>query len=358
MMWGDPHFAPFDGTSPGIFTNLVVGGTPQHNRYWAVKSSRVKIQGMAHTKYSYFAGVAITGSFIQNHELVAYTDVSWDGKKIGLSGKPVVYWDGKKILQSGERCPEILKSENGKKNVGCIIKPMKGVELSRSQGFHKIKHSAFDVSRVFDVKKKKAILANARLKTETVFHFKLPGNVEVLTTLTWPRTLALIKMPRQKGQDGWCGNFDGKPEFAPDETFVSNAPDTPETLKKKNDFTVAPRDDLFRKAGLGRPQFMQVESDSAAEGTQNATSGYHGCDTPEQLEKAKSACAHLLLVQIYEACIMDACETGDTKAAVQDAEETSAVIMAFGRKGKERKGKGLGSTRASVNEEDDGCVCD
>jgi len=244
-------------------------------------------------------------------------------KESAVPGHPlppeiVVSWDGKKILESDG-----------------TIEPARGVELSRGKEFVKIKDS--DLNQ--DVLKMSNMGAgHSWYNHDTVYHFKLPGNVEVLTTLKWLRAVGFIKMPPQSGQDGWCGNFDGKPEDNGKDRF------------NQNQFNVAPSDDLFLKeAGLGQPRLMQIESDSAADGTQNATARYHGCDAPGQLEKAMSACAHLLQAQIYEACIMDVCETGETKAAVQAAEETS-MMMAFGRKG---KGKASG---ASMRE--GGCVCD
>lgn len=298
-MMGDPHFYQFNG-----FKAESVGTT--NNHMWMVKSSKVKIQGLAWESLSWSAGVAVSGPFIQNQVLMAYN--SWDAK--GELG--IVTWNGKKVL-----------TRDG------VLNPMRGVELMRTHG------SAFlsgtkKIESFFSDRNEFANLGQMipeikrKWSRSKVYRFRLPDYIEVYVVFEKsgkdrigrarpPGADVLIKMSPSASQKGVC----------------STGSITP----------VDPEDDMFLKAGLGKPQFMELASHSASKSDKSTEP--NSCQQNDGWDRTVVAkCAHIKEAIIRDACIFDACASGSIDKAVEAAND--AVLL---------------RAMTSIDDEDRECKC-
>jgi hypothetical protein len=289
---------------------------------------------MALSEPQWFGGMAVSGSFMENHVLMAYNGFGVKGRQ---TASGIVTWDGKEIL-----------------NRDGVLRPARGVELIRKRG-HQFKPE--ELHEYFLGRNE--IIRNVLKNWEktTVYHFKLPDNVEVLliflsnqddsmvVTINGenkvlrgnPGAEALIKMPSQGQQEGWCGNSNGN-KVDDSTRFSLYSPFLGEERLSHRVQRLSSRDNLFIKAGLDKPVLMQTMGNSSAMGRHSAKGGQiprlTNGDIPchvDQLEKVKAACGHVKNEMIRQACISDACTTGQTEVAVLNADEVS-VMMAMGKK--------------------------
>lgn len=302
-MYGDPHFITFDHSDP---RTVELVNNPGLNHFWLVRSRSVEIQGLAWGKGSWAAGVAISGSFIGHHKLIAYN--SWDlqdqqGKKNPFKGS--VTWDGKRI-----------QKRDGETN------PMRGVKLTLQPG----KHFFGDLKKVFENTRlhdaMRALIHRWSTSTSNRVHlFELPKQVKVWIIFTVadhnqrdtqsPGAEVLIQMPSFRDQAGYCGNFNGNPS----DDKVGNVP------------PLRARDDMFRVAGLGKPQLLQT-----GRAMQNSTRDL--CEADDSLySKAMSVCEHLDDIAIWQACIFDACSSGDPELAAESTDDMLLLRAMSGSRG-------------------------
>jgi len=161
VLWGDPHVKTFDKSRSVFYSE---------GDFWIVKSPAVKIQGRFQatdwtkkndqTDYSSMTGIAVSGSFMQGHKIQVDS----------MLGS--ILCDGRHVLN----------------NFG-----------ETSCGNAKI---------VFDGVGALVDSAMAFLPHKVV-HIQLPLGVFVQVN-RWPNFInAKIDMPKQNGQDGVCGNFNG-----------------------------------------------------------------------------------------------------------------------------------------------------
>lgn len=309
-MYGDPHFRTFDGSDPQV-TKIVKmwGSDPRLNHMWMVRTRSVEIQGLAWGDGSWAAGVAISGSFIGHHKLIAYNSMDLQQKK-GIDNyfQGSITWDGKQI-----------QTRDG------VTKPMHGVRLTSQplKDFTEMPR----MRQGGDEKKR-------------VHRFELPKQVTVwiiFTTIHWngklpirhhPGAEVVISMPSYKGQGGWCGNFNGDP-----------SDDKPGSVRFQG--PLRSKEDMFRRAGLGSPQLLQT-----GRTMQNSTRD--PCEADESLfSKAESACQHIDDTAIWRACMSDACTSGDPEMA----EETTEDMLLLRALSSEKRN----AASFPVDEEDDCC---
>merc|ERR1719428_852904 len=94
-MFGDPHFVSFDNATFKFRDSKL-------NKFWAVHSKAVQIQGLSRGHASRMLGIAVTGPFIGNKRLVAYkTAEGTDHRANHWKQAPLkVLFDGKEVLSA------------------------------------------------------------------------------------------------------------------------------------------------------------------------------------------------------------------------------------------------------------------
>jgi len=296
LIFGDPHFVRFDGTfvmSPHL--------APLHY-FWAVNSATVKIQGHAtgNTKHangdwqsSWVGGLAVGGSFLQGHTLVA----SMNGPRSIESGI-VVKWDGQEVLKTARRfSPPDLS----------------GVQFIRDTGKNHLPPDAV-LKKVFrNLYYKKWV---QKWKNADVYSFKLPANVEIFIIRSGGNNLhsiqAVVRMPPQGDNAGWCGNFNGEKGDEPKGRGHIDYDRDDDPGRNFPGYFVEPSENLFKQAGLA---LVEVPQDYSATGV---CSG-------EAFSRAARACSHISEAGIRDACIEDICASGRVEIA-QAAADDIAVI--------------------------------
>jgi len=266
VLWGDPHIRVFDSDTPPAVDIYNAGD------YWIVLSPSISIQAR-YLPTQYTNGQAATdslavgGPFMQNHTLVIES----------LVGQ--VLWDGEPILESIPsefnkegflRARYHDDSEGGSLDPGQGHLSLRSVEVVFPHGFH--------------------LVVN-----------RWPQHIDVMITMR----------PQSGGQDGHCGNFNGKA-----------SDDTTELIKERMGTQVPAAASLFPTKLNAETFGLQTARDMKLE----------DC-APEVLAKAKQVCAQvsdnlLNTGSIFaESCVFDVCFGGEEYAvedAVVDRQATSA----------------------------------
>jgi len=162
-LWGDPHIFTFDRSRLVFYSE---------GDFWIVKSDTVQIQGRFQatdwtrkndqTDYSSMTGIVISGPFLQNRKIQVEP---MDSGKIKCDGQEILHQFG------ATKCGEAM-----------IKYDQQGQLVDSAMAF--LPHK--------------------------VVHMVLPGNV-ILQVNRWPNFInAKITMPQVTGQDGVCGDFNGK----------------------------------------------------------------------------------------------------------------------------------------------------
>jgi len=283
-MWGDPNFITFDGKKMRLAND-------QLNNFWAVSSTSVQIQGYATDVGSWMQGVAVGGSFLRGHKLLAYRD-GRDGN--GRGGTIRVFWDGQEGSQS---FPEWVQFQEDKGSnhlpSEAVLRKVFGKNFCRS---------CLD----------KTLKA---WRNSNIYTFKLPGEVEIFiqmdtfsATSSMRKSVAvLVKMPPKGSHGGWCGNFNG---IADDDSILKDQLKPPD----ENWFARAP--DLPTKRPL---LLMNVSREASGTGAP-----CEGAAVQEILQ----ACAHIAEADIRNACIEDICTDRRFGAALDAADEV-AIMQAM-----------------------------
>mmetsp|Transcript_93295 Transcript_93295/g.269433 ORF Transcript_93295/g.269433 Transcript_93295/m.269433 type:complete len:411 (+) Transcript_93295:119-1351(+) len=160
LVWGDPHFETFDHSFPSFF---------EEGDQWLVKSNTVSIQGrfLATPFTNGLAAtnsIAVGGPFLHGHTIVV--GPLEGGGRITVDGNPVL------------------------------------TAFPSTYDLHGIATLSYnDVGNLVDD-------AQGHLEKRIV-HMDLPSGVRV-QVMRWANHINVqVTMPRQEGQDGYCGNFDG-----------------------------------------------------------------------------------------------------------------------------------------------------
>lgn len=287
-MFGDPHFITFDGGHPD-FNNQAL------NRFWAVRSSRIHIQGHATGTGSWVQGVAVGGPFLGSHRVTAVRNPN-------NHGLMTVHWDGEQVLTS----PSSSFSALGGK-----------VNLHREVGNTHLPDEA-DLKKIFAMADKEKnwyqleTVMKAWRESKEIYTFQLPSKVEI--HIVWSRLPGeqtaeiLIKMPPQASQGGWCGNFNDKKDTS-----------------KSDHNAVNPGEDLFKRSGL----VMAMAADEANDPQEavDAASMSSGPCKAEARAMAEHACGHLNDLVIREDCVQDICKSRHIEKAMNAADDIA--IMKF-----------------------------
>jgi hypothetical protein len=174
-IFGDPHVVSFDGKHASYYTP---------GEYWIVKSSTVIIQGKyaalpSTNGLAVVKGIAIGGTFLHGHKLLIST----------MEAGAVVTYDGAPVVNG---FPGSGKTADG---LVSVLYNQAGAMMDEGKG----------------------LTGQARTNAQMhVLHINLPLQV-TLQVNQWnePGEGAYmnvkITMPRQPGQDGQCGNFNGNP---------------------------------------------------------------------------------------------------------------------------------------------------
>jgi len=242
LLWGDPHIETFDHGFPNFY---------EEGEYWVVKSPTVYIQarylatpftnGLSATHQ-----IAVGGPFLGGHKVV-----------VGPMENGQITFDGQAILQTfpstfSNACGVQL-SYNGE-----------GKLVDNAQG-HLDKH---------------------------IVHMDLPLGVH-LQVMRWANHLnvRITMTPREGGQDGSCGNFNG-----------NMADDSTEAIKSRIGQRVAPADLLFNVPAQVGPGGQHVTITDCAQAKR---------DHAMEVCKAKQPAAG---GKLLESCIFDVCFAGDQYA--------------------------------------------
>jgi hypothetical protein len=300
-VFGDPHIVTFDKESgtENMFAE------DRLNRFWAVRSSKIDIQGYASGAGSWIQGVAVAGSAMNGNTLVAYRDASnWNTMKVLWNDKSVLESEGSEFKQDG-------------------------VELYRVVG-NKYLPAQQELEKIFEIPDKEKNWYDLGRTIESwkthrnVYTFKLPGKLEIY--MIWSRQTGeaaaevLIKMPPQVGQGGWCGNFNGKK--GDDQGARDRGP-------------IDPRDDLFKKAGIS---LVESEAVVAAPRVRNSTTTPAPC-AGETRAVAEMGCEHIKEDDIRESCIVDVCTTKHLEVSMRAADDVAIMkqVQSVGNKKCETK---------------------
>lgn len=286
-MWGDPNFITFDGKKTRL-------ANEQLNNFWIVTSTSVQIQGYATDVGSWMQGVAVGGTFLKGHKLLAYRD----GR--GGSNAIRVFWDGREGSGSFPAWVQ-FHEEKGSNHLPseAVLRKVFGDNFCRSC-------------------LEKTLSA---WRNSIIYTFKLPGKVEIFmmmdtfsATSSMRKSVAvLVKMPPKGFHGGWCGNFNGNAgddstakdqKAPPDENWFARAPDLP----KKGRFLLM---DVSRNA---------TETRTPCEGEADMNEA--------EIQEILQACAHIAGADIRNACIEDICTDRRFGAALDAADEV-AIMQAM-----------------------------
>jgi hypothetical protein len=248
-LWGDPHVIGFDQLDADKSKAYSFYGDGD---FWIVKSSRVSIQGrFLGTQYTEglaaTSQIVVSGAFIHGHKI-----------EVGTRDSGVLMVDGKPVLTT---FPSSYKGDD------------------------------FEV--VYDANGPWADVTPEGNEKRSV-HIHLPLGVKV-TVNQWTNYMnVMIEMTPQPGQDGICGNFNGKP-----------ADDTTQLIMARIGARVHARDKLLSGEApiVFTPQMEQMLQ--------------HECDATKKAAGA-SFCTHSTGLPdsdpVVKGCVFDACFGAEVRA--------------------------------------------
>jgi len=330
LAFGDPHFVTFDGgkeTLIPVERFPVLKGCP----FWFVHSRSVLLQGLATRNKGFLVGFAAGGSWMSGHTLVVakWTSpgrVLSDSEPKTLKNIPVrVYLDGKQILKA-----------DGDRYFGS------GLDLRR----YRAKSLALSDRDLEELDPKEKIprwwwKAYWREKGKPKYHFILPNGVHVHLTDSEGIDV-VIKMTPAKGQEGWCGNFNGIPEDAgrmrgridDQQTFFTSVKELSLLggAEETNSSQTVDRNRSHSAWSIFKPWTWNLFSTAHPEEEETrAIAPYAAIQTndlkdernqkvlqdcsPELLQEAAFKCNRLPEKELRDDCKYDVCMTGDPGAA-------------------------------------------
>lgn len=278
-----------------------------------VHSSTVQIQGLASKGKGFMLGFAAGGKWMSGHTLVVAkwtspNQLMSDGNPKTLVKTPVrVYLDGKQILK-----------KDGDRYANSVL------DLHRYRANQmKLSSKELDELDPNDViprwwwkdKFRDEWVYKGEKITNAKYHFILPNGVHVHLTDRTGLEL-LIKMPPADGQEGWCGNFNGKSgdssedmlgEFQPGESFFTSVKKL-SLLGASEPETEASAWSIFKPWTWGaRGTAMSEEEEK--ESTQKVL---EACSSAL---KEASNCSSIPEKDLRDSCFYDVCVTGDPGVA-------------------------------------------
>jgi hypothetical protein len=259
------------------------------------------MQGLATKDSGFLVGFAAGGDWMSGHTLVVAkwhspNQVLPDGKKGTLIKKtPVrVYLDGKRILKrDGNRYSNSVLDLHRYRSKTMKLKQK---ELDELDPKHIIPRWWWK-DRYKEAGKAK-------------YHFILPNGVHVHLTDHTGLDM-IIKMPPVDGQEGWCGNFNGK---------RGDGDVLGEFQKVESFFTSVKKLSLF---GASEGSSWNILNPLTWGGSSTATpEKFEEIETIERVLKAcspalkeASNCSHIAEKELRDYCFYDVCFTGDTSMA-------------------------------------------
>lgn len=180
-VFGDPHFVTFDGAQTTLVGDHVT---------WLVKTDQMHLQTLEKGSEGFLMGFAAGGPFLQGHRLVVFKDSE--------HGPVHVTFDGTEILQA-----EVDEFHNSEVGVSAYRRENWDPELFDDRILNLRTKMPFTIGDFEDRFK--------NLVTTGVYLITLPNQLHV--TITGVDFLSLvISMPKQGGETGYCGNFNGDPD--------------------------------------------------------------------------------------------------------------------------------------------------
>jgi len=263
-MFGDPHFFTFDG-------GKVVQNSPPMN-LWLVHSSTVQIQGIS-AAYGRLQGVAVGGNWMKGHKLLL------SKKGVTFDDQPILSKTGDNHIVSG------------------VVELYRPAQMSLNET--EIKE--LDGEDHWWEKHRKYWRKFAR--GGAFYHFKLPLNVEIWVSGASDRLQAMIRMPSQPNQGGYCGNFNGDSKddwvAGTDTKWLGMAQAAGTMLDP-----IKESEDLFKQAGISESSSM----------LQSVTHSQAEC-SEELMKEAEEACSHIPEKMLHDSCVQDICLTKDVDMA-------------------------------------------
>jgi len=283
--FGDPHFTTFDGAHTILLRDMSM---------WLVKSDSVWVQGLARTAYGNLMGIAVGGTFMENHTLVIYNSTMDDGSpKTGLT----VLFDGQPILAN------LDDKGNAEFEFPLLLWAARRSDFSPSVHDREILDMSPGIE--WDVGSWASRFSDA--PAAGIFVLKFPMGVE-LTVTGVDFMSAVVKMPRLGAQSGYCGNFDGNADDEFDPPPEGSVPPllVPVSGRPKGEGLEPVSDDsnLFLRfpstEALVRRKGEGVGEAGRAEASLQACS-------EDQLTEAKGKCQEIRDVGMWRACLEDYC---------------------------------------------------
>jgi len=228
---------------------------------WVVKSDEVKIQAKSNNNAGRGIGLAVSGNFLNGHRL------TWvkAGSKILLDGQQIV-----------DKVGDTYRSDDGLIEVEHMerVQPDKDDWAAIGWGTNVNRWS----TKRFEGK---------------LWVFRLPRAVNIYIS-EHDSMSVIIKMPKVKGMDGMCGNYDDNKD--------NDGKDDIEA-RMGGSAKVADADNLFN---LDAKAFLLDVSDHRDVSTRTE----EDCDL-ELKKKAEEKCAEIEQATLREDCVYDICMTGE-----------------------------------------------
>lgn len=280
--FGDPHFIGFDGAE-AMFRETM--------NFWLVHSDKVHIQGMSISKYGMQRGIAIGGPFLKGHNLVAFLEGKADVSALGNAFPIKVAWDGKEVLtKDGDVVKQQGICELHRYPPQTML--LDDEETDKLDGNHQWWHKDF----------------KNRWKTSvhSVYRFKCAENVEIFLA-SHQNLEVIIKMPKQEGQAGYCGNFNGNPRDDSKQSEGSYAKAIGEMLEAPKE-----SEDLFK--AFGKIDDLEFKPNWK---TSSMIQPLAPETCPEELKaKAEHFCHQIPEKSLHTGCVYDICTTNQTSASI------------------------------------------
>lgn len=306
MVFGDPHWIGFDQEKLRKVDNIL----RLHDEIaWAVKSQSIKIQVKSRTKNGNTQGIAVSGSFIGNHKLEIVRNVDQRHDFVAT-----VMWDNTEILRNqGDRFQTTVAGTS-------LLQTQGGQETTAGASYVDCEHLQFAMPAPEDYKKLGwAKEVDKRFKQPGQFRCRLP-NAVVIYVAKYDWMSIVIKMQEAPGgQDGLCGNFDGKDNDKWADVVRRMGGEHKVVVPKQSP------QNLFTHANA----LLDVSSDDE---TQAEDMHVDYCNQTEAGLAFKEAvvqkCKPLQDEVFHTACIEDCCHTGDLGFESDEEEEEVLESMA------------------------------